>query len=141
MDNSPVVYTPAYDEYEGNHHNGIAWRDPYTRVIPEHLTGELRDTFTEHMVKDYALEGKDEDTGKPNGKFTVTKEQTRKAAEEVLATHLGLKGADAEEHLTKYFDTVWNHFDVLKKGVLDPQELNHLMRDLCKPVKEFITLE
>merc|ERR1712217_200360 len=99
--NSPVKYTPEYDGYEGNHHNDIAWRDPYERVIPEHFTGETADTFTAKIIKEFALEGKDEDTGKPNGKFTVTKAQTRKAAEEVLETHTGLKGADAEAHLAK----------------------------------------
>ena len=74
MKDSPVVYTPDYHNYTGNSHNGIAWRDAYERVIPEHLTGEFRDTFTEKMIKDYALEGRDEKTGQPNGVFSVTKD-------------------------------------------------------------------
>ena len=134
-------YTPSYDGFEGNNHNGGEWRDAYKRVIPEHFTGETADTFTAKMIKEYAFEGKDKDTGKPNGKFTVTKAQTKKAAYEVLETHLGLKGADADKHLAKYFDQVWNHFDVLEKGALEAVELNKFMRDLCKPVKEHITLE
>jgi hypothetical protein len=52
-----------------------------------------------------------------------------------------LKGAAAEEHLRKYFDEVWNHMDVLNKGVLNAVELNHFMRSLCKPIVEHIHLE
>ena len=77
----------------------------------------------------------------PTGKFFVSKGDTRKAAVEVLGTHLGLFGGDAEAHLNKYFDEVWDHFDVLRKGSLEADELNHLMRDLCAPVKKFIYLE
>ena len=102
---------------------------------------ETSDTFTKKMIKEYALEVADEDTGLPTGKFIVSKDATRKAAVEVLGTHLGLFGADAEAHLAKYFDMVWSHFDVLSKGSLEAVELNHLMRDLCKPVKPFIYLE
>ena len=99
------------------------------------------------MIENYATEGIDAGTPtepgtfKPNGVFTVTKENTKKASYEVLATHLGMDKAAADAHLAKYFDTVWDHFDVNGKGSLDAVELNHLMRDLCKPVKEFITLE
>ena len=93
------------------------------------------------MIKEYATEGADKWTGLPNGSFTVSKAQARLAAVEVLDTHLGLKGADAEAHLTRYFDEVWNHFDVLGAGSLEAVEMNRFMRDLCKPVKQFIYLE
>ena len=134
-------YTVAYNGFEGNNHNDGAWRDAYNRVVPAHLTGETRDTFTAKMVSEYAVEGQDADSGKPNGIFTVSKAKTREAALEVLATHAGLKGDDAEKHLKKYFDQVWDHFDVLEKGALEAVELNKFMRDLCKPVKEHINLE
>jgi hypothetical protein len=93
------------------------------------------------MIKEYAIESADKDTGLPTGHFTVKKDAARRAAVEVLDTHLGLKGADAEGHLNRYFDEVWDHFDVLRTGALEAVELNHFMRDLCKPVKEFIYLE
>ena len=48
-------YTPEYDKFPGNY-QGDKWRDPYERVIPEHLLGETGDTFTKKMIKDYALE-------------------------------------------------------------------------------------
>ena len=68
------------------------------------------------MIKEYAIEAADEDTGLPTGKFFVTKDAAKKAAVEVLGTHTGLFGADAQAHLAKYWDMVWSHFDVLNKG-------------------------
>ena len=136
-----VVYHPGYDGFEGNKGTFGDWREPYERVVPERYEGDTGDTFTKKMIKDYAIETADEDTGLPTGHFIVKKADTRKAAVEVLGTHLGLFGADAEAHLAKYFEMVWNHFDVLNKGALEAVELNHFMRDLCKPVKPFIYLE
>jgi len=135
-------YTPEYNGFDGNTHNGINWRDPYYRKIPDHYADpEVADTFTAKMIRDYAVEGQNKATGKPDGNFWVSKANTKKASYEVLATHLGLKGAAAKEHLKKYFDEVWNHMDVLNKGVLNVVELNHFMRSLCKPVAEHIHLE
>ena len=88
-----------------------------------------------------ATEEMDTETGKPNGKFFVEKDNARRASYEVLATHLDLKGDKAEEHLKKYFDKTWDHMDVNGTGKLEAIELNKFMRDLCKPVKEFINLE
>ena len=134
-------YTPEYSGFEGNNHNEGQWRDAYERQVPEHLTGDTADTFTAKMVKDYAVEGQDEETGKPNGKFWVSHDKTMEAAKEVLSTHLNIKGAEQASYLNKWFDQVWDHMDVNKKGALEAGELNKFMRDLCKPVKEHITLQ
>ena len=136
-------YTVGYSGFEGNLQGG-EWRDAYERVLPERFdldAGAQADSFTGHMIKDFAVEGQDKDTGKPNGKFFMDKAKTKSATYEVLATHLGLKGADAEAHLAKYFDAVWDHYDVNRGGSLEAVELNHFMRDLCKPVKDNIILE
>ena len=133
-------YTPEYSGFEGNKHQGIEWRDAYERVIPEHFTGDTADTFTQKMIKEFAIEDMDKDSGRPNGKFFVSRDKTKKAAYEVLETHLGLKGKAADAHLDKYFDAVWKHMDVLETGRLEAVELNKFMRTLCKPVKEFIDL-
>ena len=52
-----------------------------------------------------------------------------------------MKKDEADQYLAKYFEDVWDHFDVNHKGALEAVELNHLMRSLCKPVKEHIILE
>ena len=133
-------YTPDYSGFEGNHH-GDEWRDPYERVVPEMFTGDTADTFTAKMIKEYAIEGQDKDSGKPNGKFYITRDACKKASYEVLATHLGLKGAAADAHLKQYFDDVWEHMDVNHTGALEAIEINKFMRTLAKPIKEHITLE
>ena len=74
--------------------------------------GETADTFTSKIIRDFAIEGQDKDSGKPNGKFWMDKDKTKKASYEVLSTHLGLKGKAADAHLKKYFKEVWDHMDV-----------------------------
>ena len=93
------------------------------------------------MIKEFSEEGADEDTHKPNGHFFVSKARARAASIEVLATHLGLKGDDAQNYLAKYFDETFSHMDVLNKGNLDAVEMNKFMRQLCYPMNPSITLE
>ena len=121
-------YQPWYDGFEGNNHNNGEWRDAYKRVIPERFEGDERDSFTAKMIKDFAEEGKDKDTHTPNGHFFINKDKARAASYEVLETHLGLKGGDAENYLNKYFDETFSHMDVLNKGNLDAIEMNKFMR-------------
>merc|ERR1712167_128945 len=94
-----VVYHPSYHEFPGNEGTWGDWREPYERVVPEVFEGDTGDTFTKKMIKEYAIETANKDTGMPTGKFIMTKDLTRKASVEVLGTHLGLYGADAEAHL------------------------------------------
>ena len=135
-----VEYTPDYSGFGGNNHEGGNWRDAYEREVPEHLTGDTADTFTQKMIKEFAIEDQDEE-GKPNGTFLVTHDKTRDAATEVLATHLNLKDKAATEYLDKYFEAVWKHMDVNETGKLEAVELNKFMRTLCKPVSDHIILE
>ena len=92
------------------------------------------------MIREYAIEEHDKESGKPIGLFTVTKDKTKEASMEVLATHLGLKDKAATDFLAKYFDAVWTHMDVNDTGKLEAVELNKFMRTLCKPVKDDIDL-
>ena len=117
-------YQPWYSGFEGNNHNGGEWRDAYERVVPEHFTGDVYDTFTAKMIKDFAVEQKDKDTHKPNGKFFLTKANAKAASYEVLETHLGLKGGDADAHLKKYFEPVFSHMDVNDTGMLEAIEMS-----------------
>ena len=50
-------YTPEYSGFEGNNFNGGEWRDSYNRTVPEVFTGDTADTFTQKMIKEYAVEG------------------------------------------------------------------------------------
>jgi len=113
-------YTVGFSGFDGNLQGG-EWLDSYERVVPVNFdTAESAnaDSFTGHMIKDFAVEGQDKETGKPNGKYFMDYAKTKSATYEVLATHLGLKGGDADAHLAKYFDAVWEHYDVNKTGAL-----------------------
>jgi hypothetical protein len=70
------------------------------------------------MLNKYAIETIEDKGGapKPSGKFLLTKENARKAAVEVLATHFGLKGAEGENFLGLRYDDAWNYYDVNKTG-------------------------
>ena len=47
-----VVYSPSYDEFDGNKGTFGDWREPYKRVLPERFDeGEGVDTFTRKMIK------------------------------------------------------------------------------------------
>ena len=135
-------YTADYDGFIGNNHEGGEWRYAYNREVPEQFVGNTADTFTGKMIRDFAVEGHDDSTGKPNGQFFLTKSKTKDAAYEVLATHLDLKTKKEQDaHLNKYFDAVWKHMDVNDSGKLEAVEINKFMRTLCKPVKDHIILE
>ena len=133
-------YTPEYSGFEGNNHNDGEWRDAYKRELPAFVTGDEADSFTKKIIKDFAVEGQDKVSGKPNGLFYVSKDACKKATYEVLSTHLGLKGAEAQAYNKKYFDDVWDHMDVNQEGHLMANEINKFMRSLAKPVKEHIDL-
>ena len=107
--------------------------------MPEHFTGDSADTFTAKMIRDFATEDHNKETGLPNGHFFLNKEKTKEATYEVLATHLGYtEKKQQDEFLGKYFDAVWKHMDVNETGKLEAIEINKFMRTLCKPVKENI---
>ena len=69
------------------------------------------------MIQQYAFEHKNKD-GSPNGAFFMTPDSTKAAATEVLGTHKGLKGGEADAYLKTYFDKAWGHFAVNQTGEL-----------------------
>ena len=104
----------------------------YERVIPPRFSADSDDIFMRSMYEQYAIEGaKDkEDGGGPNGDFFMTKAVARAAAVEVLGTHKGLTGANADQYLSTYFDKAWGHFDVNKTGAIPALYAAGLMRFL-----------
>merc|ERR1711934_181453 len=99
----------------------------YTRVIP--ATGG--DPFLESVYSNYALEGKDADTGKPTGVFTLDETQAKALATEVLGTHKNLSGANLQAYLDTYWAKAWGHFDVNKGGSISASRAAELMRFLA----------
>ena len=83
------------------------------------------------VFKNYALEGKDEDTEKPTGVFTLDETQARALAKEVLATHKGLTGKNFDNYMSTYWAKAWGHFDVNRKGSIPAEQAPGLMRFLA----------
>ena len=93
--------------------------------IPAHFASNTDDIFMRSMISTYAIEDK------TNNKFLLNKPATFQAANEVLKTHKGLRGAARKEYLQKYFNKTWAHFDVNKEGVIDVQKAPQFMRFLA----------
>ena len=82
------------------------------------------------MIKNYATEGANED-GSPNGQFWMSEASADAAAQEVLATHKGLKGSDLNKYMDTYWAKAWGHFDVNKSGHIEVTQMPQLMRFLA----------
>ena len=83
------------------------------------------------MIMNYAVEGADEDTHKPTGEFYFTPLAARMAGNEVVATHLGLKGDALNAYMDKYFDKTFRHFDTADAGKIEAMRMSGFFRYLC----------
>ena len=72
--------------------NGFGGYKVYKRDVPDRFENENDDKLMESMYNNYATEGKDAKTGKPNGHFWVTHDDAARAASEIVETHLHLTG-------------------------------------------------
>merc|ERR1719352_1538957 len=110
---------------------GMLGGDAYERQIPAHFSGDGDDLFMRSVLKNYALEGKDEDTEKPTGKFSLDETQAKALATEVLGTHKGLSGANLKNYMDTYWAKSWGHFDVNRSGSIEAIRAPQLMRFLA----------
>ena len=96
-------YESFHDDFDGDEAFG-----KYDRKVPDHLSGPGSgdDQFMNSMISKYALEISKPD-GTPTGEFVFKYPHAKQAAYEIVDTHLGLKGAEAEDYLSKYFDKAW----------------------------------
>ena len=82
------------------------------------------------MLTKYAMEGSTPD-GHPTGQFFFNKMSALMAAQEVVETHLGLKGKAREDYLDKYLDKTWDHFDTAGDGKIETERMSGFFRFLC----------
>ena len=120
------------DEYPAYMH-GFGGYHTYMRDIPDRFETESDDRLMHSMYNQYATEGKSD--GKPNGQFWLDKANAKRAAEEVIGTHLHLKGDAAGKYLAKDgpgdFDRIWNRFDVNEEGKIEIDMAPQLLRMIC----------
>ena len=127
-DNPHPGYEAGHDDFEGKEGLGEYDRDPR---IPERFGGPDSgdDMFMWSMITNYALELASPD-GKPTGQFVFKPQHAKMAAYEILDTHMGLKGKDAEDYLAKYFDKTFAHFDTANYGYIEADRMPGFFRYL-----------
>ena len=120
--------------------NGFGGYKTYIRDIPDRFESEADDTLMRSMYETYAHEGMNED-GTPDGRFWVTKENARKAAGEVVGTHLHLVDKDQEAFLAENFPAAWERYDVNGEGKIEVDRMPIFLRHICGNVEGCIGLQ
>ena len=120
-------YQANHDDFEGYEGFGN-----YDRKVPDHFDGPGSgdDQFMNSMITKYAVELATP-TGTPTGQFVFRKENALMGAYEIVDTHLGLKGKEAQDYLDKYFDATWKHFDTANDGKIEAARMSGFYRFLC----------
>ena len=110
--------------------NGFGGYKTYIRDTPDRFESEADDTLMRSMYDTYAHEGMNAD-GTPNGRFWVTKANARKAAGEVVCTHLKQCGDDEEKYLKEWFPKAWERYDVNEEGKIEIDRMPIFLRHIC----------
>ena len=114
---------PAYMSGFGGYHT-------YIRDTPDRFESEADDTLMRSMYDTYATEGMNAD-GTPNGQFWVTKENAKKAAGEIVGTHLLLLGDAQKKFVDEVFPAAWARYDVNEEGKIEADRMPIFLRHIC----------
>ena len=109
--------------------NGFGGYHTYIRDTPDRFETEADDTLMKSMYATYATEGEKDDL--PTGRFYVTKENAKKACDEVVNTHLHLKAKEKDEYIAAQFPALWTRFDVNEEGKIEVDRMPQLLRSIC----------
>ena len=92
-------YKADYDKFPGTQD----FAPKYARKMPENFENlHDDDMFMHSMIKNYAIEGKNEN-GTPNGRFYLDRDAGFEASKEVVHTHLHLDGQKLDDYLLHNF--------------------------------------
>ena len=123
---------PAYMHGFGGYHT-------YMRDIPDRFETESDDRLMHSMYNQYATEG--QKNGLPDGNFWLTEADARRAALEVVGTHLHLKGKDAESYVQGLFPALWQRFDVNEEGKIEIDRAPVFLRQICGNAEACVGLQ
>ena len=119
------------------------WYAPYKRQIPVRFQGDSAqenyypvDKFTQSMLTGYSTEAVTPKGGNRTNSFSLNKEQAKAASLEILSTHFSMKGQEAEDFLSKKFDSAWKYYDVNSEGTINAERINSFYRYLTKSLGE-----
>jgi hypothetical protein len=102
----------------------------YTRKFPEGFDEDSPNKFVHHILREYAVEEKD-DKGNPSGNFFMNKKWTQAASKEVLGKLKKMDESASEKYMNQYFGRTWEHFDVNEANRLDALDMPAFMKYLC----------
>ena len=117
------------DEFYTPFEKGMLGAKEYKRVIPARFSADSDDILMRSVLQNYAQEGATKD-GTPTGVFTLSEASAHALAEEVLATHKNIRGADQVKYLDTYWAKAWGYFDVNRTGRIPYLYAAGLMRFL-----------
>ena len=109
--------------------NGFGGYHTYIRDTPDRFETEADDTLMKSMYATYATEG--EAAGLPTGRFYVTKDNAKKACDEVVNTHLRLADKEKASYIEAQFPALWTRFDVNEEGKIEVDRMPQLLRSIC----------
>ena len=110
--------------------DGFGGYKTYIRDVPDRFETEADDTLMKSMYETYAMESADKD-GLPTGRFWVTKESAKKAAAEVVGTHLRLDKKAEADYVDAQFPALWARFDVNEENKIEIDRMPQLLRSIC----------
>merc|ERR1719450_2064412 len=118
-----------------NNNNKMNQRAPtptlaQAQEMSNRFNSDSDDVFMRSMIQNYAAELKDDDTKVPTGKFFMNAASARRAGTEIVGTHMGLSGAALKGYTDKYFQRVWDHFDVNGSGMIEVEKMPQFARML-----------
>ena len=113
---------PAYMHGFGGYHT-------YMRDIPDRFETEKDDQLMESLYKNYAIEGRKNNL--PDGHFWLDEANAKRASEEVIGTHLKLKGGELTSYINSQFPTIWKRFDVNEEGKVEIDRMPQFLRMIC----------
>ena len=127
-------YLPPDDEK----HGGPLHDQAYKREIPERFTGPTSDRLMHSIISKYAVDKRDEKTGKPTGQLYVDRAGAEALAREVVATHLKKTGKELDDYVTHNLTEAWARWDVNQTGWVEAERIPTLLRAIINdPVAGF----
>ena len=73
-----------------------------------------------NLIKNYAFEGKNKDTGKPNGRYFIDRDGAKKAFKPFEEKYLKINDKEKLDDFYKNeFEIQFQHYDVLDDGFIE----------------------
>ena len=86
------------------------------------------------LIKNFAKEGKDEITGRPNGQFFLDKKSAETYVtpfvKKYLAAHKKEETRDFSLFMNMDFNEKFDHYDVLGTGYVDTYQMGRFLKEL-----------